>query len=101
VGAGETTMKITEDMVKTFTYSGNDNMVNLDSKRVPGVNPKFKVQLKLTNGKTITAPEEWRVKIWKWWYKERQYELIRNSNNAIIGVANSLLNQKHKIKYQE
>ena len=94
-------LSVKKSDIKTFTYDGSDDMINLDVMKIPPVNKTFKATLKLKNGKEIPAPDEWRLKIWKWWYRERQYELIRNQNRAFVDVANSMLNQRHKIRYSE
>jgi hypothetical protein len=83
--------KITQDMVKTYTYDGSDDMINLDSEDIPKVHKKFKATLKLKDGRTVPAPREWREMIWKWWYNSRYDELVRQSNHAFIDMATSLL----------
>lgn len=94
-------MKITREMIKTYTYDGSDDMININSNKVPKVNEKFKCKLLLKNGKTIKAPDEWRSLIWNWWYQHRLHELIRYSNRKMVDVANSLLKQKNKIPYRD
>ncbi len=91
--------EITIDMVKSYTYEGDDKMINLKSSKLPPVNKNFKATLKLKKGGEINAPKEWRMRIWKWWYWSRYDELVKNQNRMMVDVANSMLNQKHKIRY--
>lgn len=93
-------MAIDASMIATYTYKGRDEMIDLDAKRPPLKPHKdFKATLKLKDGREVPAPKSWRNKIWNWWYQERQNELIKRNNRAMVDVANSMLNQKHKIAY--
>ena len=95
-------MVIDKSMIATFTYKGRDDMIDLDSDNVPRKPHKnFKATLKLKDGRELPASKSWRNKIWNWWYQERQAELIKRSNRSMVDVANSMLNQKHKIAYNE
>lgn len=76
-------MKIKEADVKTFIYEGKDTMINFNSDKIPKCPKAFIAKLKLYNGKVITAPQDWRDKIWKWWHEARkdelQYKLLMRS----------------------
>ena len=95
-------MAIDQSMIATYTYKGRDDMIDLDSERIPRKPHKdFKATLKLKDGREVLASKSWRAKIWYWWYEERQNELIKRNNRAMVDVANSMLNQNHKIAYNE
>ena len=76
-----------EDVV-TFLYEGRDDMINFNSKRVPGTPKDFIAQLRLKSGKIIDAPKSWRRKIFKWWHEARKGEI---EDSALIEVANQML----------
>jgi hypothetical protein len=95
-------MAIDQSMIATYTYKGRDDMIDLNSEKIPQKPHKdFKATLKLKDGREVLASKSWRTKIWYWWYEERQNELIKRNNRAMVDVANSMLNQKHKIAYNE
>lgn len=87
--------------VVTFTYDGRDDMIDLDSEKIPHVHKDFKATLKLKDGRKVEPSKTWVNKIWNWWYNERRGELIKRNNRALVDVANSMLNQKHKIAYND
>jgi len=88
--------------IASFAYEGNDDMINLENEKIPKVHKNFKSMIILKNGDIISSPPKlWINKIWKWWYTERRNELIKQSNHMLIDVANSMLNQKHKIDYRD
>jgi hypothetical protein len=93
--------KVKIEDISSYTYKGNDKMIDLESDKIPPVHKNFKASLKLKSGREIPASRSWRDKIWCWWYQKRKDELIVKSNHAIIDVANSMLNQKHKIQYND
>ena len=87
--------------IVTFTYDGRDDMIDLDAEKIPPVHKSFKATLKLKDGREVEPSKAWRNKIWNWWYHERYNELVKRNNRAMVDVANSMLNQKHKIAYNE
>lgn len=87
--------------VVTFTYDGRDDMIDTGSEKIPRVHKDFKATLKLKDGREVEPSKTWRSKIWNWWYGERYNELVKRNNRALVDVANSMLNQKHKIAYND
>ena len=71
-------MSIRREHVKTFTYEGRDDMINVNSPEVPSVHKDFKVILKLKDGREAEATRVWRKRVWTWWYQARRDEIIKN-----------------------
>ena len=95
-------MTIQKSDIVSFTYDGSDDMIDLKTDKVPKTPHKnFKSMLKLKDGSMVVPPDSWMKKIWNWWYNERRNELITKSNHVMVDVANSMLNQKHKIPYRD
>lgn len=85
-------MKPTKEEVETFLYEGDNNMINFNTNKIPNCPPSFKAELKLKGGKTITAPSEWRKKIWKWWHEARKYEIEKD---VLIQAGRSMVAKPH------
>ncbi|MCK4526276.1 hypothetical protein KAW18_02795 [candidate division WOR-3 bacterium] len=81
-------MNIKKEDIKTFLYKGNDKMIDFGSDKIPLPPSVFKALLCLKNGKQITAPTEWRIRIWNWWYAARKAEI---EDDVLIQAAYSML----------
>jgi hypothetical protein len=81
-------MNIKKEDVETFLYEGNDNMIDFENKKIPKPPSDFAAQLRLKNGKLVTASSKWREGIWKWWYAARKEEIERS---VIVQVGRSLV----------
>ena len=81
-------MNIKEEDVETFLYEGNDKMIDFGNVEIPHPHSDFVAQLRLKNGKLVTAPSKWRNDIWKWWYAARKEEIERS---VIVHVGRSLV----------
>ena len=83
--------RLRSDEPYSFTYEGDDSMIDLNKEEIPEPHPDFKATLKYRiEGEIVekVADTEYRKKIWEWWYDNRRDE-IRNS--VIKDVANQLL----------
>ena len=78
---------IDKEDIETFLYEGNDKMIDFENKEIPVIHPDFVTQLRLRNGRLVTAPTEWREKIWNWWYINRKNEV---TDNVLIQAARSM-----------
>ena len=81
-------MNIKKEDVETFLYEGNDNMIDFENKKIPKPRSDFVAQLRLKNGKLVTAPSIWREDIWKWWYTVRKGEI---ESSVLVRAARSLV----------
>lgn len=81
-------MNIKKEDVETFLYEGNDKMIDFVNKKIPKPRSDFVAQLRLKNGKLVTAPSKWREDIWKWWYAARKGEI---QDSVLVQAAHSML----------
>lgn len=85
------TRTIAKTKIHSFTYEGNDKMIDMRSDDIPACPPEFKAELIMKDsGDVVDAPPVWRKRIWKWWYTSRRGDLIDAQNRMLVHVGRQI-----------